>query len=243
MTASPSLSGRGPFHHVGSQVARLPSVTAYGEATELPCPQEAGHAAQFWHVPQLLQRVGPLWATKPSLVGAAPAEVASRTFHFEVCRLRPADHTDQPWHGYGLLPRLAHGRSAGFGPMGRGQARTPKLRDCIVCHKPTIQVWLGMDRNCDKSWCTAGRPDRDKWAPTRRAWLDFAGRGFSWRRDRSSPGTRCWSRAGTRSAETSSGAESRRNDRADRRQFLVYPEWHCSLQPPLALSPRAPLAG
>ena len=56
-----------------------------------------------------------------------------------------------------------------------GRAR-PKLRECLVCHGPTIQVWLDMDQNCYKSWCTAGRPDLDNWAPTRRAWLDGRGR-------------------------------------------------------------------
>ena len=56
--------------------------------------------------------------------------------------------------------------------MGRGKARRAKPRNCLVCHRPTIQVWLGMDQNCYKSRCTAGRPERDNWVPTRRAWLD-----------------------------------------------------------------------
>ena len=47
--------------------------------------------------------------------------------------------------------------------MGLGKARASHAT--VVCHRPTIQLWLGMDQNCYKAWCTAGRPDRDNWGP------------------------------------------------------------------------------
>ncbi len=138
--------------------------------------QETGHAAQFWHVPQLLQRLA-LWPTRPSLVGASPAGVASRTFDSEMCRVRQPDHDDLPWHGHGVLPRMGHGRSARFRRMGLAPAlRAKPRRECLVCHRPAAQVYFGMDCSCYKAWCVAGRPDRDTWAPTRRAWLDGRGR-------------------------------------------------------------------
>ena len=104
--------------------------------------RQAGHAAQFWHVPQLLQRVGPRWAARPSLVGAPPAEVASRTFDSEMCRVRQPDHRDLPWHGNGVLSGLGHGRPAGLDGWALDRRAGPKPpRECLVCHRATAQVY------------------------------------------------------------------------------------------------------
>ena len=73
-------------------------------------------------------------------------------------------HTDLPWHGD--MARYRAWVTTGRPEFDRALDRSagPEPRDCLVFHRPTAQVCIGMDQNCYKACCTAGRPDRDNWA-------------------------------------------------------------------------------
>ena len=103
---------------------------------------QAGHAAQFWHVPQLLQRVGPRWATRPSLVGPRRRKWLRErsTLKCAVCdSLTTTTYLGMEMACYRAWATAGRPDLDGWALDRRAGPKPPRV--CFVCHRPTAQVY------------------------------------------------------------------------------------------------------